>query len=103
MQKGSFSAYFELDFVIVSSQLSMGPTDWWIGLSIGQLGEEVRCVCYGAFETFSGAATDSVGALNNVCLQVERQDGGRVSELGRSEFLWSEERPDVCHHVLIIR
>lgn len=28
----------------VPPQLSLGPTDWWIGLSIGQPGEDVRCV-----------------------------------------------------------
>ena len=49
---------------IVFSQLSLGPTDWWIGLSIGQAGEEVRCVLYGALEMFSVAAADSLRALN---------------------------------------
>lgn len=51
-------------FLIVSPQLSMGPTDWWIGLSIGQPGEEVRCVCCGVYQTFSGAASDSIRAVN---------------------------------------
>lgn len=36
----------------VSPQLSLGPTDWWIGLSIGKPGEEVRCVSFGAVKHF---------------------------------------------------
>lgn len=62
---------FRIGIFLVFSQLSLGPTDWWIGLSIGQDGEEVRCVLYGALEIFAVAAADALRALNIMFLFVD--------------------------------
>lgn len=61
--KVKFSFLISVSFT-VSPQLSLGPTDWWIGLSIGQLGDEVRCVCFGACWVFPVAATDCITAVH---------------------------------------
>lgn len=43
--KDGSRVFFVIYFLFtVSLQLSLGPTDWWIGLSIGPPGQEVRCV-----------------------------------------------------------
>lgn len=43
--KDGSQVFFVIYFLFtVSLQLSLGPTEWWIGLSIGPPGQEVRCV-----------------------------------------------------------
>lgn len=53
---------YRLSLAFNISQRSLGPTDWWIGLSIGQPGEEVRCVFHGAHSSFCTMASSSASA-----------------------------------------
>lgn len=59
------SATLPVSLAFNISQRSLGPTDWWIGLSIGQPGEEVRCVCHGAHSSFCTMASSLASAYFN--------------------------------------